>query len=77
MTKVTENYKNVQWSLICRVCRKDVETQQHILEECVELYEDGTTKVTKGYIFKEDVYLLKEIANTLQKTIDKLNQIKA
>ncbi len=61
----------------CRVCTKEVETQQHILEECVELHEDWTTKVTKDDLFEEDVYYLKEITNILQKTMDKLTQIKA
>ncbi len=46
-------------------------------EECVELHEDETTKVTKDDIFKEDVYHLKEIASKLQKTMDKLTQFKA
>ncbi len=69
--KVKENYENGQRNLICRVCRKEVETQQHILEECVELHEDGTTKVTKDDIFKEGVYHLKEIANKLQNTMVK------
>ncbi len=77
MIKVKENYKKGQRNLICRVCRTQVETQQHILEECVELHEDETTKVTKDDIFKEDVYHLKEIANKLQKTMEKLTQFKA
>ncbi len=79
MIKVKENYRKGQRYLIilCRVYRTEVETQQHILEECVELHEDGTTKVTKNDIFKEDVYHLKEIANTFQKTMDKLTQFKA
>ncbi len=63
MIKVKEYYKNGQRNLICRVCRKQVDTQQRILEECVELHEYGTTKVTKDDLFKEDVYHLKEIAN--------------
>ncbi len=41
------------------------------------LHDDETTKVTKDDIFKEDAYHLKEIANKLQKTIDKLTQFKA
>ncbi len=75
LIQVKENYiKKGQRNLICRVCRKEVETQQHILEECVELHEDETTKVTKDDIFKEDVYHLKKIANKFQKTMDKLTQ---
>ncbi len=78
MIKVKENYKKKgQRNLICRVCRTEVETQQHILEECGELHEDETSKVAKDDIFKEDVYHLKEIANKLQKTTDKLTQFKA
>ncbi len=34
-------------------------------------------KVTKNDIFKEDVHHLKEIANKLQKTMDKLTQYTA
>ncbi len=77
MIKVKENYKKGQRNLICRVWRTEVETQQHILEECVELHEDETTNVTKDDIFKEDVYYLKEIANKLKKTMNKLTQFKA
>ncbi len=78
MIKVTEHFLNGQRSLICGVCRKEVETQQHILEVWVELYENRTTKViTKDDLFKEDIYHLKEIMNKLQKTMDKQTQIKA
>ncbi len=81
MIKVKENYKKIkkkgQRNLICRVCRTEVETWQHILEECIELHEDETSKVTKDDIFKEDVYHTKEIANKLQNTMDKLIQFKA
>ncbi len=66
-----------QRNLIYRVCRTEVETQQHILEERVELPEDGTIKINKDDIFKDDVYHLKEIANKLQKTMDKLTKFKA
>ncbi len=61
------NYRKGQRNLICRVCRTEVETRQHILEECVDLHEDETTKVTKDDIFKEDVYHLKEIAKKFKR----------
>ncbi len=57
-----------------RVCRIEVEAQQHILEECsMELHQDGATHATKEDIFEEDVYHLKTVANKLQKTMDQLN----
>ncbi len=52
-------------------------TAAHTIEECVDLHEDETTKVSKDDIFKEDVYHLKEIANKLRKTMDNLTQLKA
>ncbi len=71
MINVKRNYKKDK-------CTSYVETQQpYIQEEYVELHQDGPTILTKDDLFKEDVYHLKEIANKLQQTIDKLIQIEA
>ena len=72
MLKTKANYKNGNSSLICRLCRKEEETQEHILESCEELNKKHKI-ATKPMIFSEKIKELKEtikIIDTRMETLE-------
>ena len=60
MIKVKSNYKNGHTDLICRMCKKEEETQKHILEECLAIHKDEAIIVPKDKIFSEETGTLKK-----------------
>ena len=72
MLKVKSNYKNGNTNLQCRMCGKAEESQKHILEECEKL--EDKPIVTKEMIFQEGLEELKEIASSINKRMDKLEE---
>ena len=77
MLKVKMNYKKGQKDLSCRICKKTEETQHHILEECEDLHQEETTKVTKLDLFNEGIQHLREVAKRIQTIMNKLEQTEA
>ena len=75
MLKVKANYKNGHTDLMCSKCKKEPETQKHILEECPGIHTDEATKVPKHLIFSEDPGTLKVIADKISKIMDKLSEM--
>ena len=76
MLQVKGNYKNGYKDLKCRACKKEIETQQHILEECQEIHQ-STPKVTKEMIFNENTENLTKTAEEIQRIMDKLEESKS
>ena len=73
MIKIKGNYKNGHHDLRCRLCKKETETQTHILEECPSLHKNETLKVPKHQLFSEDTGTLIETAKTLEKILECLS----
>ena len=59
-------------NLLCRACKVEIETQEHILEECPVLHPNDTNKTMKNQIFEENTTLLKTTAQNIRKTMEKL-----
>ena len=74
MIKVKGNYKNGYPDLKCRICNKEDETQTHILEECTTLHNNEALKVPKHHLFSEDTGTLTQIANKVEKIMEKLGE---
>ena len=72
MIKVKGNYKNGNANLMCRACKTESETQQHVLEECPEIHKDPSTKITKSQLFSEDTGTLRSIAKKLDEILKTL-----
>ena len=71
MLKVTNNYKNGYKTLECRLCKKEPETQQHILETCESLHTIGTLpKVKENDIFEDKVENLKTTAKNIKEIME-------
>ena len=75
MIKVRANYKNGNegLDLTCRLCKKEEETQKHVLEEC-EVLSTKHSKATKTMIFSENTIELKETAKTIEKRLQELEE---
>ena len=68
MLKVKSNYKNGNTNLLCRLCKKEEETQKHALEECEEINKQQK-QVTTTMIFDEIHKILRETAKIIERMI--------
>ena len=73
MTKVKGNYKNINEPGPCRACKKEQETQEHILEECESLVNNEEEKIKKTEIFSEDINSLVRTAKRIEERLKQLN----
>ncbi len=58
MLDVKNNFRNKYKDVICRFCAIDIETQEHVLEKCIDIHVDDTTQ-------KNSLVMI--LAKTLQK----------
>ena len=75
MLKVKSNYKNGNTNLLCRLCKKEEETQKHALEDCEEINKH-LNQVTTEMIFDENHEKLRETSKTIDKRIELLETTK-
>ena len=75
MIKAKCNYKNGHKDLKCRLCRKEDETQIHILEECTVMHPNDAIKVPKQKLFDESTDTLRVVAQNLEKITEKLGEV--
>ena len=72
MIKVKSNYKKGnETNLNCRFCKKDKETQEHILQNCPEMAKTVGKREYEN-IFRDDVKTLRELADFIIKVEEKL-----
>ena len=74
MIDVKNNFRNKYPDVICRACRTEPETQEHVLESCDVLHTSETTKVRKSEVFLEDTDALKITAKKIRDILVKLNE---
>ena len=75
MMKVKGNYKNGHQDLKCRMCKTSEETQKHILEECLTLHPNDAIKVPKHQLFNQNTGTLRQVANNIEKILEKLSDV--
>ena len=75
MFKVKGNYKNGYQDLKCRMCKREEETQKHILEECLAMHNEESIRVPNHQLFNEDTGTLKNVAKNLEKIQNKLYEL--
>ena len=74
--KVKYNYKNgYAGNLTCRICKRETETQKHILEECTVLHNDESTKVPHHQLFNKDTDTQRKNAQKLEQILEKLSNM--
>ena len=72
MLKIKGNYKNGNPNLTCRACKREEETQQHVLEKCPKIHENTDLIVTKKELFSENTGTLLRICKKLDSILQKL-----
>ena len=75
MIKVKANYRNGHQNLKCRMCKNEEETQTHVLEECLAIHPDNAIKVPKRLLFNEDPGTLRQVADKVEKILEKLSDV--
>ena len=70
MLRMKCNYKKMFPDTICRICNKEEESQEHILEICSEIDRQKHGKITVSDIFEEDPKRLKETARNITKIME-------
>ena len=74
MTRTKANYKNGYINQTCRACNVELETQQHILKECIAIHL-GANRIELDP-FTEDTNKLKIIAKEIDAIVDRLEKKK-
>ena len=66
MLPTKNNYRNMYKNNTCRACEAEIETQQHVLEECAVLHLVGDNKVYPNEIFNEAAITLKDVSTRIE-----------
>ena len=73
MVECKDNFKNKYKSdTTCRKCKKETETQKHILQECPVLHTTDSSKVSREEIFTEDPGKLRQTAKKIEAVLGNL-----
>lgn len=71
MMDIKSNYKNKYRDMKCRICKKEEETQEHILERCNYTIDNNLT-VKKNLLYARGKTILQEVAKKLKTIENKL-----
>jgi hypothetical protein len=58
MLPIKNNYRTKYKDLVCRGCKAENETQQHVLQMCKEIHKNNNIKVYPTDYFSEDIEVL-------------------
>ena len=72
MLDVKNNYKNKYRDNLCRKCGNSEETQEHILQECIEIHTTNELITEPDEIYGTSITLARNAAHKIQKIMDKL-----
>ena len=75
MLDIKNNFRNKSTTITCRACKKEEETQDHILAECPEIHKDENSKIKKAEINTQDTTILVTTSKKINKVMDILNKI--
>ena len=74
MLPVKNNYRNQHKDNICRGCKAERETQQHVLQYCKQIHKNDTTKVPSSHYFTEDIQTLTKASENILLILEGLVQ---
>jgi hypothetical protein len=74
MLPVKNNYRNQYKDNICRGCKAEPETQQHVLQSCKQILMSDTTKVPSSHYFTEDIQILIKASENIRLILEGLVQ---
>ena len=74
MLDIKNNYKNKYKDTMCRGCKNEIETQEHILNECPNFHKNEKTKILQEDLYSENKKELVETAKMLRQLMTQLGQ---
>ena len=74
MLDIKNNYRNKYKDLTCRACKKEPETQEHVMEKCSTIHKDPTTTVPNEDLFEENTQTLRITAKKVRTIIETLQK---
>ena len=74
MLDVKNNYRNKHANNLCRACKEEIESQEHILEKCKKIHDNNQNKVNTNDIFENNIESLKRTAEKVRINIDRLTK---
>ena len=74
MLKIKHNYKNAYTNLICRMCKSEQETQDHILSKCPAIHHTTANIITPEKYFSDNTNTLKNTANSINNIMSLLSE---
>lgn len=77
MLDVKENNRGKYNDNKCRVCKTEIETQKHVLEECTKIHPDNRIKVTREEIFNPDTGVLKQTTDKIKEVMKSLTDCRS
>ncbi len=72
MLDIKHNFRGKYQDTTRRKCKREEETQEHILEQCKELHENDMTKIRKTEIFEDDPEKLKTTAKKITTLMERV-----
>ena len=74
MLDVKNNFRNKNHDNICRACSTQIETQDHVLNECTAIHRDGTLKVTREDLNSDNMETLHQVCKKIEAIMTRLEQ---
>ena len=74
MLKVRGNHTTGSKELTCRKCELCIETQEHVLQDCIELVKDPGETITPEMFFTENIEDFKAVASIIAHRINTVNE---
>ena len=72
MLDIKNNFRGKHDNTQCRACKKEIETQEHILNQCTAIHTDNTTKVPPNSIFTSNSKQLKLTITKINRCMEKI-----
>ena len=74
MLPVKNNFRGQYKDNICRGCKAEIETQQHVLENCRNIHKNNEIKVPNSPYFTEDIQTLNKASKNIMLILEILAQ---
>ena len=70
MIEVKANFKGKYTDLACRLCKRENETQDHILNRCSVIRDQNFGMLSKKDLFEDNIIDLKKTAKIIENVLD-------
>lgn len=75
MLDVKNNYKGKYRDTLCRMCKNQNETTEHVLQNCTTIHPDDTNKIQLKDIYEDNYLKLKTITEKIKKIMIEIHNV--